>query len=281
MASLAWNMRCRFGIAGLSAKKPSSLSAGVLPSSVNALSPRNATQSGSPTGATVASPSSAPRKTMARKRGSRPSACASFGRKAHANRVPEASSNSRRDGACRTAHASSPQEFRRHHQQRERLRAALRPRDRSRVSVEASGPRPLSSSASGSVSGGKAAGKFIGDVQPMRHAVDPRRFGIGKAVRRRRPPQRLAQRSLRADHAADRDACRSRAGQAAASPMIHSDGGLSLARCGVQDSSALTSVLATSLRSPSVSRKVFASLAISAGGGSSATKCRASFCAIC
>ena len=32
IASLAWNMRCRFGIAGLSAKKSSSLSGGALPS---------------------------------------------------------------------------------------------------------------------------------------------------------------------------------------------------------------------------------------------------------
>ena len=54
--------------------------AGGLPSSVSALSPRSATQSGSPTGATAASPSSAPRSTITSRRGSRPSARATFGR---------------------------------------------------------------------------------------------------------------------------------------------------------------------------------------------------------
>ncbi len=42
IASFAAYMRLRFGIAGLSAKKSLSFSAGVLPSSVSALSPRNA-----------------------------------------------------------------------------------------------------------------------------------------------------------------------------------------------------------------------------------------------
>ena len=60
-------------------------------------------------------------------------------------------------------------------------------------------------------------------------------------------------------------------------PIIHSAGGLSFVRCGVQDSSAVTSVLATSLRLPSVSLNVFASLATSEGGGSSATKCARQF----
>ena len=48
-------------------------------------------QSGSPTGATAASPSSAPRSTMVSSRGSRPSARASLGANAQANSVPEAS----------------------------------------------------------------------------------------------------------------------------------------------------------------------------------------------
>ena len=88
--------RCRFGIAGLSAKNESSGSAGVLPSSVSALSPRSLTQSGSPTGATAASPSSAPRSTMVSMRGSRPSARASFGRNGQANSTPAPASSSRR-----------------------------------------------------------------------------------------------------------------------------------------------------------------------------------------
>src|SRR5580658_2686255 len=46
-------MRCRFGIAGLSAKKSSSFSGETLPSRRNAFSPRSGIQSGSPTGATV------------------------------------------------------------------------------------------------------------------------------------------------------------------------------------------------------------------------------------
>ena len=73
-----------------------------------------------------------------------------------------------------------------------------------RVSAEASGPSPLSSSASGSAPR-HAAGKFVGDIDAVRHAVDPGRFGVGLAVRRRRPPQRLAERGLRIHDAADRD----------------------------------------------------------------------------
>ena len=86
-------------MAGLSAKKPSSGSAGVAPSSFSALSPRSLVQAGSPTGATAASPSSPPRNTMVRKRGSRPSARAIFGTNAQANSAPDPSSNSRRVAA--------------------------------------------------------------------------------------------------------------------------------------------------------------------------------------
>ena len=56
----------------------------------SALSPRSFTQSGSPTGATAASPSSAPRRMMVSMRGSRPSARASFGRNGQANSTPAA-----------------------------------------------------------------------------------------------------------------------------------------------------------------------------------------------
>ena len=55
------------------------------------------------------------------------------------------------------------------------------------------------------ISARHAAGEFVGDVDAVRHAVDPGRFGVGIAVRRRRPPQRLAERRLRIHDAADRD----------------------------------------------------------------------------
>ena len=51
--------------------------------------------------------------------------------------------------------------------------------------------------------GGDPRGKLIGDVEPAWHAVDPGRFRIGIAVRRRRPPQRLAEQALGAQHPAD------------------------------------------------------------------------------
>src|SRR6185436_8135354 len=116
------------GIAGLSAKNESSGSAGVLPSSVSALSPRSFTQSGSPTGATAASPSSAPRSTMVSMRGSRPSARASLGRNGQANSTPAPPSNSRRVVAW-SVMSSPPLEFRRHHRERQPLLAALGARD--------------------------------------------------------------------------------------------------------------------------------------------------------
>src|SRR5499427_1824616 len=61
----------------------------------------------------------------------------------------------------------------------------------------------------------------------------------------------------------------------------HSPGRLILARSGAQASGAVTSDLATSLRSPSVSRNRSASRSTNAGGGSSAMKCRASLVETC
>src|SRR6187402_56368 len=122
-------MRSKFGIAGLSAKNESSGSAGVLPSSTSALSPRSFTQSGSPTGATAASPSSAPRSTMVSMRGSRPSARASFGTNGQANRTPAPASSSRRVEAW-IVMASPPLKFGRHHRQSQRLLTAVRALDR-------------------------------------------------------------------------------------------------------------------------------------------------------
>src|SRR5215212_11701928 len=197
----AWYIRSRFGIAGLSAKNESSGRAGVLPSSTSALSPRSFTQSGSPTGATAASPSSAPRSTIVSRRGSRPSARASFGKCAQANSVPEASRSSRRDGAWRfIGMASPPLEFRRHHQQRQRLLAALglayglsrfRRCERAERGFEHhlgidTILHPLRIE--------------VGDVEALGEPIDPGCLVIGEALRRRRPPQRLAELSLRANH---------------------------------------------------------------------------------
>ena len=38
-----------------------------------------------------------------------------------------------------------------------------------------------------------ALGELVGDVEPLRQPVEPGRFVVGEALRRRRPPQRLAQ----------------------------------------------------------------------------------------
>ena len=40
--------------------------------------------------------------------------------------------------------------------------------------------------------------KCIGDVEPLRQAVEPGRIVVGKALGRRRPPQRLAEQRQRA-----------------------------------------------------------------------------------
>src|SRR5205823_6640660 len=61
----------------------------------------------------------------------------------------------------------------------------------------------------------------------------------------------------------------------------HSPGRLSLARGASQDSGAATSAFPTSFKSPCVARKRFANRSTSAGGGSSATKWRASLVATC
>src|SRR6185312_7461115 len=198
-------MRARLGIAGLSAKKRSSGKAGVAPSSVRALSPRNRTQSGSPTGATAAKPSSAPRRTMTRKRGSRPSAKATRGRCAQANNTPDASSNSRREGAWKMLRIGlSPLEFRGHEQQRERLRPAFGApdglprfgrRQRSECGVEhrvrftpivADEPADL-----------------VGDIEALRQTIDPRRAFVRETLRRGRTPQWLAEQILRIHAAPD------------------------------------------------------------------------------
>src|SRR5262249_24127012 len=246
-------MRCRFGIAELSAKKSSSLSAGVLLSNVSALSPRSETQSGSPTGATVASPSRAPRSTIVRKRGSRPSARASFGRYAQANRVPEASSNSRRDGACslvmiyvrRNSGAIS-----------RRGSAGARFPARApawRFRADAGGRTPASTSATGSNRSATTPAKLLAMStrcdRPSIHADSSSAKPFGASGRHSRSPSNACPDMTRpTTHGAP---------VRRSADMIHSDGRLSFVRCGIHASSAVTSAFATSLRSPSLSLKFF------------------------
>src|SRR6185437_4913030 len=197
-------MRARLAIAGLSAKKLSSGNAGVALVSVSALSPRSRTQSGSPTGATAASPSSAPRSTMVRKRGSRPSASATRGRCAQANSTPEASRSSRRLGAWKTLVMASPSlEFGRHEEQCQRLRPAL----------GAAHGLPRLGGGEGTEHGidhgvrlaavvADEAGGLVGDVEALGQTVDPGGAVVGETLRRRWPPQRFAEQVLRVDEAA-------------------------------------------------------------------------------
>src|SRR5438309_1150477 len=172
-------------MAGLSAKKPSSGSARTSPSARSALSPRSLIQSGSPTGATAASPSSAPRSTMTRKRGSRPSARAALGTKAQANNTPDASMSSRRDGAWSVMEASrsSALELRRHQQKRQRLLATFGAFDRlarlvGRERAERSLQRGIRVDAIGDT-----LGNLIGDVETLRQARGPGGIVVGEAFR--------------------------------------------------------------------------------------------------
>src|SRR5262245_51044783 len=277
IASFALNIRCRLGIAGLSAKKSSSLSADVLLSSVSALSPRSETQSGSPTGATVASPSSAPRSTIVRKRGSRPSARASFGRCAQANSVPEASSGSRRDGACRSVmiylrRNSGAISSRASACARLSARATVL-----RVSADASGPSPVSTSATGSNRSATRPAKLLAMStlcdRPWIHvdSLSGKPFGAG-GRHSGSPSNACPDMTRPTAHCAP---------VRRSADIIHSDGRLSFVRSDVHDSSAAISVLANSFRLPSLSVKLFASLSTSDGGGLSATKYRANLYATC
>ena len=186
-------------------------------------------------------------------RGSRPSARASFGIYAQANSAPEAEQQFtagwwRGAWSCiisagipaPSAAAPAP------------ARGFRRARWSSRVSADASGPSALSSSATGSSRSADAAGECVGDVEPLRQAVDPCRLRSRKS--RSAPADATAARRATPAPACTRAASRARRSGASAE-MIHSVGRLSLVRCGVQDSGAATSVLAISFRLPSVSRK--------------------------
>src|SRR5262249_7744559 len=132
-----------------------------------------------------------------------------------------------------------------------------------RVSADASGPSPVSTSATGSNRSATRLAKLLAMSTRLRQAVDPCRLVIGEAVWSRRTPQRPAKQRLSRHDTADHP-LRTRE----ASPdMSHSEGRLSLVRSGVHDSSAAISVLASSFRLPSLSVKFFANLSTSDGGG--------------
>src|ERR1043165_8368053 len=175
-------MRWTFGIAGLSAKKSSSGSAGVLPSSRSALSPRSFTQSGSPTGATAARPSSAPRKMIVSMRGSRPSARASFGRNGQANRTPAPPSNSRRVVAWKVM-TSPPLEFRRHQDERDRLLPAFGASHGPARVFGCKRPERILQQRVGLDPHLHHFADAVGDIEPLRQPVDPGRLLVGESLR--------------------------------------------------------------------------------------------------
>ena len=128
--------------------------------------------------------------------------------------------------------------------------------------------------------------KFVGDIKPARHAVDPSRFGIGLSVRRRRAPQRLAERGLKVHQPANIEpigggdlrsmTLLDSAGAALATRSaleIHSTGGLkfcSLRRPGLhRPSPALFATFSDCRRCPQTPSRASP---LRDGGGSSATK---------
>ena len=165
---------------------------------------------------------------------------------------------------------SPPLELGRHEQQGQRLLPALGAgHGLRRLGATRCEPSTVSMTYAGIDAAGDALGEVVGDVQAPAHAVDPGRLVVGIALGRWRAPQGLAESRLPAGEAGGVGrACRPRA----PSRSTHSLGRLSLVRGRAQASGEATRALATSLRSPAVSRKAFASLSTSAGGGSSATK---------
>ena len=136
-------------------------------------------------------PVEAPRSTMARKRGSRPSARASFGRNGQANSTPEPSEQlaaGRGMEASRHGHllwnsgAISSNVSACWRLSARATACACRARRAGRARLAIDGIRLDRS--------GDALGDAVGDVEPLRQAVDPGRLLVGKAFRRRRAPQR-------------------------------------------------------------------------------------------
>ena len=208
----------------------SSGSAGGLPSSTSALSPRSLTQSGSPTGATAASPSSAPRSTIdqhariaalgarqlaadAPRRTARRSRAAARGATVHAGQSHGITSSGIR--ATSTA-APAPAGGSR----RARPPGASRPTPAGRAPSRRASCGSTRSCRSGCA---KLLAMSSRCARPSIQAP----LVVGKSLRRRRPPQRLAEQRLRVcTKRADRRAARAPAARSAAT--IHSLGRLSL-----------------------------------------------------
>ena len=154
--------------------------------------------------------------------------------------------------------------FRRHEQQRERLRPAFGARDGlPRLRRRERPERRLEHRASDRRMPAIAARKLVGDVEPLREAVEPGRALVGESFRRAAAAT-AARRAGCAPASRGPDVGPASRRSARSAPMIHSLGRLSLLRGASQASGAVTSALAISLRSPSVSRKRFASRSTSA-----------------
>ena len=145
---------------------------GVLPSSASARSPRKALQSGSPTGASAPSPSSAPRRTMTDNRGSRPSARADLGVLVQATRASERSAP-RRVWARWHGRSSPPLEFPGHKEQSQRLLPALGAHHGLGGLGRDGGVEHAVHDARGSTWPAMRSGIGVGNVQALTHPVDP------------------------------------------------------------------------------------------------------------
>ena len=133
------------------------------------------TQSGSPTGATAASPSSAPRSTITSRRGSRPFRAREL-RQHRPRRTARRRRAATRGGSGREfiGSSSSPLEFGRHEQQRQRLRPALGARDGLARLGRSERPERLASNNRLRIGrAGHPARELVGDVEPLRQPVEP------------------------------------------------------------------------------------------------------------
>src|SRR5262249_8619727 len=122
-----------------------------------------------------------------------------------------------------------------------------------RVSADASGPSPASTSATGSNRSATTPAKLLAMStrcdRPSIHADSSSAKPFGAGGRHRRPrSKRCPDMTRPTTHGAP---------VRRSADMIHSDGRLSFVRCGIHASSAVTSAFATSLRSPSLSLKFF------------------------
>jgi hypothetical protein len=90
-------------------------------------------------------------------------------------------------------------EFGRHERKRERLLAAFGERDRLACFGRRQRSERIGENFAGFEASGDALRHVVGDIEPGADAIDPRPFGVGEALRRRRLPQRLAEQPLPVD----------------------------------------------------------------------------------